>query len=73
MLRASIDLAQPEMDGIAIVQPLRAHQPESTTRLIALTGYGAEADLERTRSAGFHAHIVKPASIEAILHAITGT
>jgi CheY-like chemotaxis protein len=29
-------------------------------RLIALTGYGQDADKERSRSAGFDRHLVKP-------------
>jgi CheY-like chemotaxis protein len=29
--------------------------------LVALTGYGAEEDKRRSREAGFHRHLVKPA------------
>jgi two-component system CheB/CheR fusion protein len=34
--------------------------------LIALTGYGQEHDRELAREAGFSAHLVKPADIEAV-------
>jgi CheY-like chemotaxis protein len=35
-------------------------------RLVALTGWGGEADRERTAQAGFDAHLTKPATVEAI-------
>lgn len=33
-------------------------------KLIAITGYGQESDRERTRAAGFDAHLVKPVDME---------
>ena len=33
-------------------------------QLIAVTGYGQEADKQRSREAGFDAHLVKPVSID---------
>jgi len=44
-------------------------------RMIALTGYGAEADRRRTASSGFLAHLVKPvepAELFRILEAPAG-
>jgi len=35
--------------------------------LIALTGYGQTTDHDRSRSAGFDYHIVKPADIDQLL------
>ncbi|HEX4613148.1 MAG TPA: ATP-binding protein [Urbifossiella sp.] len=54
------DLGLPGMDGYEVVRQLRAVPALAQTRFIALTGYGREADIDRTRSAGFHAHLVKP-------------
>jgi CheY-like chemotaxis protein len=34
--------------------------------LVALTGWGQEADRRRALQAGFHDHLVKPASVEAL-------
>jgi CheY-like chemotaxis protein len=34
--------------------------------LIALTGYGQEADRARTRRAGFAHHLVKPVQLDAL-------
>jgi two-component system, sensor histidine kinase len=67
---ALVDLGLPGLDGYALVEELRRQCPELPTRLIALTGYGDVAHQERTRQAGFHAHLIKPASAEAILACI---
>jgi two-component system CheB/CheR fusion protein len=34
--------------------------------LVAVTGWGAEADRERSRSAGFDHHLLKPASMQQV-------
>lgn len=38
--------------------------------LIAYSGYGQQVDNERTRQAGFHRHLVKPATLAELLSAI---
>jgi CheY-like chemotaxis protein len=35
-------------------------------RLIALTGYGLETDRQRSKNAGFEAHMVKPVDLERL-------
>src|SRR3569623_1293795 len=67
---AIVDLGLPDSDGVTLVEQLRAHCPDLETRLIALPGYGTAADRERTKRAGFHAHLVKPSPVEAILACI---
>ena len=64
---ALVDIGLPGMDGIRVVEILRRECPELGTRLIALSGYGEHSDRERTERAGFHAHLVKPATAAAIL------
>ena len=44
---------------------MRAAQPQ--LRLIALTGYGQDADTEAARRAGFNAHCTKPVTIAVLL------
>jgi CheY-like chemotaxis protein len=39
-------------------------------KLIALTGMGQPADLERTRAAGFDEHLTKPADPDALFRAV---
>jgi CheY-like chemotaxis protein len=38
--------------------------------LIALSGYGQEADKARSRRAGFEQHLVKPVELDDLLRAI---
>jgi signal transduction histidine kinase/ActR/RegA family two-component response regulator len=61
-----LDIGLPQMDGYEIARRLRADPAAKQIHLIALTGYGQERDRERAREAGFGAHVVKPADIEAV-------
>ena len=57
---ALIDLAMPKMDGYATLAAMRALPELARTMYAAMTGFGHASDLDRTRQAGFHAHLVKP-------------
>ena len=35
--------------------------------LVAVTGYGQRSDRERTESAGFQAHVVKPVDVHELV------
>jgi len=71
---AFIDIGLPVLDGYEVAQRIRAHEREQPNgkppRLIAMTGYGQESDKRRALSAGFDAHLVKPASIETLKRAL---
>ena len=54
------DIGMPGLDGWALAEKLRA-QMGTAVLLIALTGYGAPGDVERSFRAGFDAHLTKPA------------
>jgi len=60
---ALIDIAMPKMDGYAVLAALRAMPGFSDTLFAAMTGFGHESDLARTRNAGFDAHLVKPVEL----------
>lgn len=68
---ALIDLGLPGLDGCTLARQLRSECPEVTTRLVALTGYGHSSDVQRTKDAGFAAHVVKPATAAMIIEAMT--
>ncbi len=42
------------------------------TRLVALRGYAQPEDRERSREAGFDAHLAKPPNIDAVNAVLTG-
>jgi CheY-like chemotaxis protein len=67
---AFIDLNMPPPDGIELVKTIRQQPWGKSMKLIALTGMGQPADLERTREAGFDEHLTKPASQAELLKAI---
>ncbi|HEX2673161.1 MAG TPA: GAF domain-containing protein [Polyangiaceae bacterium] len=65
---AVLDIGLPGMDGYELAQRIR--QERADIRLVALTGYGQQNDLERSRAAGFDAHLVKPAELRLVLGAL---
>jgi signal transduction histidine kinase/CheY-like chemotaxis protein len=65
-----LDIGMPGMDGYEVARRLRAAATEPRPLLIALTGYGAEEDLQRAQAAGFDAHFVKPADVDKLLTTI---
>jgi CheY-like chemotaxis protein len=61
---ALLDIGLPVMDGYELAQHLRDRPGSRPLRLIAVTGYGQEADKQRTREARFDAHLVKPVDVD---------
>src|SRR5690606_17620044 len=63
----------PDLDGIVVAQRIRARQDAAAgVLLVAISGHGADSDLEATRAAGFDAHLVKPVAPERILDLLAG-
>ncbi len=61
-----LDLGMPGMSGIEVAEAVRRDPRHAGVRLVALTGWGGEADRERTARAGFDRHLTKPATTKAI-------
>mgnify|MGYP006197175445 CR=1 FL=1 len=59
-----LDIGLPGLDGYEVAKRLRSDSSLGTAResmkLVALTGYGQNADVALAREAGFDAHMVKP-------------
>jgi signal transduction histidine kinase/CheY-like chemotaxis protein len=57
---AFIDLNMPDPDGVELARMIRRQPWGGSVKLIALTGMGQPADVERTRAADFDQHMTKP-------------
>jgi signal transduction histidine kinase/CheY-like chemotaxis protein len=69
---AFIDLNMPRMDGAEVARRLRLTPWGRKARLVALTGMGQQADIDRTRDAGFDEHITKPADLQRLSRLAAG-
>jgi CheY-like chemotaxis protein len=57
------DLGLPEpLIGYRVAEVIHSRDDDERPFLIAFSGYGRAADVERCRRAGFDVHILKPAS-----------
>jgi signal transduction histidine kinase/ActR/RegA family two-component response regulator len=63
---ALLDIGLPGMDGFELARRMRALPGFDRVFLVAVTGYGQDADRERTREAGFDEHLVKPVTMKQI-------
>jgi PAS domain S-box-containing protein len=63
---AFIDIGLPRIDGYELARRLRQMRPLGATVLIALSGYGREADKRRALEAGFDQHMTKPIDCEIV-------
>jgi CheY-like chemotaxis protein len=55
-----LDIVLPGLDGFAVAKRLRQEPALSGMRIIAVTGYGTEADRRHSMEAGFDSHLLKP-------------
>jgi CheY-like chemotaxis protein len=58
------------MDGYALAAAIRRRG--AALRLVALT-YGQKSDVDRAAGAGFDLHLTKPASLEDMERAVSGS
>jgi PAS domain S-box-containing protein len=63
---AFLDIGLPVMDGFELARRLRERPGLERLRLVAVTGYGGDADRRRSRDAGFDVHLVKPVGRETL-------
>jgi CheY-like chemotaxis protein len=61
-----LDIGLPDMSGLDVAVALRAMDGMLDATLVALTGWGAEEDRQRTLAAGFDQHLTKPAEFASV-------
>jgi len=61
------DIGLPDLQGYEVARALRRDEAFRSTRLIALSGYAQPEDVQRSREAGFDAHVAKPPDIDALM------
>jgi PAS domain S-box-containing protein len=63
-----LDLGLPVMDGYEVADRLKSAGLPAV--LVAVTGYGQEADRTRSEASGFAAHFVKPVDLDELKHCL---
>jgi PAS domain S-box-containing protein len=62
-----LDIGLPKLNGYEVCRRIRKEPWGRDLVLVALTGWGQEEDRQRSKDAGFDAHMVKPLDYEALL------
>ena len=65
-----LDIGLPGMDGYEVARRMRQMPQGESVLLMALTGYGQQADRQRAEQAGFDLYFVKPAEPGLLFDAI---
>ncbi len=61
------DIGLPDGSGVELMQQIRVMQPMPG---IALSGFGMEQDIRRSKEAGFAEHLIKPLNFQLLVDAI---
>ncbi|CAH0152080.1 Autoinducer 2 sensor kinase/phosphatase LuxQ [Massilia sp. Bi118] len=64
---AVLDIGLPVLDGYELARRMRTLLDGHPCRMVALTGYGQEADKARSEQAGFERHLVKPVNPDLVV------
>jgi two-component system CheB/CheR fusion protein len=54
------------MDGYEVARRMRVLPGLEKVLLVAVTGYGQDADKRHSKEAGFDAHLIKPADLTVL-------
>ncbi|HEX6721557.1 MAG TPA: ATP-binding protein, partial [Burkholderiaceae bacterium] len=61
-----LDIGLPGMSGYEVARAMRSRHPERRLFIVAVTGWGQEADRLEAEKAGIDHHMVKPADIDRL-------
>ena len=64
-----LDIGMPGLDGYEVARRLR-RQSSAPLRIVAVTGWGQDADRQRSAEAGFDLHLVKPVDAAELAQAL---
>jgi PAS domain S-box-containing protein len=67
-----LDIGMPGLDGYEVARRLRALKSQSKVKIVAVTGWGQEADRQRSKEAGFDVHLVKPVDANDLARVLSG-
>jgi CheY-like chemotaxis protein len=62
-----LDIDLPKMNGYDVCRAIRKHAWGRSIVMIALTGWGQDEDREKSKTAGFDGHLVKPVDHAALM------
>ena len=65
-----MDIQLPNISGISLIESLKVDDRLADDPVLAVTAYAGKGDEERIRSAGAHAYLSKPVSINAFMNAV---
>ena len=66
-----LDVMMPGIDGFETCRRIRTESWGERIVIVALTGWGQDADRRRSTEAGFDAHLVKPVDHSAMVELLT--
>ncbi len=62
-----MDIGMPGMNGLECARAMREKDWGKAANMIAVTGWGQDSDIQRSREAGFDDHLVKPMDPDALM------
>ena len=65
-----LDIGLPGMSGYEVAARIRQERRLDQTLLVALTGWGSEADKRAASEAGFDVHLTKPVGPDALMEVL---
>jgi len=67
-----LDIGMPGMSGYDTARAMRAIPELHGVTLVALTGWGADSDRQRSKAAGFDHHLTKPVQLDVVEALLAG-